>query len=194
VKQQDASYEAGKQALDKFLNEAPLRLQMLDRAIIGQQVNATSRTFKRGGATVEQRSVNYLRHRASEYDKIIRQLHNPRELCSQGIDSHILHLERRRAIATIKKRVLDEIAEKYPWLETECLRQKHRDGVEEDPGEYILPFGPNRGRKLREIDIDYLIRLLGQGFVRKSFRTRIERHLAERCQQEAPASRSPLAS
>jgi hypothetical protein len=75
---------------------------------------------------------------------------------------------------------LDEIAEHYPWLLAECLRQKARDGVEDDPGAFALPFGPFRGRRLRDISTDYLIGLLAQAYVQKSLRTRIECVLARR--------------
>lgn len=68
----------------------------------------------------------------------------------------------------------------YPWLRNDCGRQKVRDGVEDDLSEFVLPFGPWKGNKLSDIDTDYLIRLLGQTFIQRSYRTRIERHLAER--------------
>jgi hypothetical protein len=91
-----------------------------------------------------------------------------------------LHVEWRRLVARTKKRVLDEIARNYPWLGAECRRQAWRAGVAGDPGDFILPFGPYKGYKLRAVSTDYLIQLLGQGSVRKMFRSNIESHLSER--------------
>lgn len=182
MEQACASYETAKRQLDKFLHEEPLRLQTLDRAALEQQAMPS----KRGASTLEQRCVNYLRHRASAYEEILKKLYKPECLSAQGIDPHVLHVERPSAIAVIKKRILDEIAEKYPWLRPECLRQKRRDGVEDEPGDFILPYGPFRGVKLRDLSTDYLIRLLGQSSVMKAFRTRIERHLAERLSRVDP--------
>jgi hypothetical protein len=169
-------YEAAKNALEKFANGEPLRLQLLDRDVLEE------RAVKEGGRTqsLEQQCVNYLRHSASDYDELSRKLNRPDELGLTGVERHVLHVERRRLVARLKQRVLDEIAERYPWLRAECLRQKERDGVEDDPGEFVLPFGPFKGWRLREVETDYLIRLLGQSFVRRSYRTRIERALAER--------------
>lgn len=183
MKQDCAFYETAKKNLDRFLNEEPLGLQMLDRATLEHRAMSKPYTFKCGGSTLEQKCVNYLRHRASVYDDILKRLYKPDSLSAQGIDQHVLHVERRRAIAVVKKRILDEIGEQYPWLRPECNRQKQRDGVEDEPGDFILPFGPFKGYMLRDISADYLVGLLGQGSVRKSFRTRIERHLAERFQQ-----------
>lgn len=188
------SYETAKRKLDEFLNDEPLALQKLDRETLEEQAASKPRNSKRGGPTLQQLCVDYLRHRASAYEEILRKLHKPDCLCAQAIPPHILHVERRRAIAIVKKRVLDEIAAMYPWLQAECTRQKSRDGVEDEPGEFVLPFGPFNGYKLREIDADYLLQLLGQSFVRRSFRTRIERHLAERYQQVGSGSQPSLAS
>jgi hypothetical protein len=171
-------YDLARRKLDKFLDEQPLHLEMLDRETV--ESAAANSPALRGFATIEQRCVNYLRHHASAYDRLIQALNSPGDLFPTQMERHVLHVERRRAVARIKKRVLDEIAEKYPWLKQECLRQKQRDGVEDDASQFVLRFGPFKGRALREIDTDYLLRLLGQSAVRKAFRTRIERHLAER--------------
>jgi hypothetical protein len=170
---------AAKQALDAFLFNEPLHLLGFDRAVLEDQAErATPRHC--AGQSIEQKCVNYLRHHGSVYDDLIRKLNRPSERFSSPVERHLLHVERRRCVAAVKKRILDEIAEKYPWLQAECVRQKDRDGVEDEPGEYVLPFGPFKGQPLRTIEADYLIRLLGQSFVRKQMRTRIERHLAER--------------
>ena len=169
-------YEIAKKKLDKYVAEVPLNVQVLDREAVVER-SATDRRC----STVEQRCVNYLRHCASAYDDIIQALNRPEDVAFvTKMERHVLHVEMRSCVATIKRRILDEIAEKYPWLQSECVRQKRRDGVEDDVGNYVLPFGPFKGVALRDIEEDYLLRLLGQGFVRKSFRTRIERHLAER--------------
>ena len=96
------------------------------------------------------------------------------------MERHVLHVERRCCVAKIKRRVLDEIATTYPYLRDECVRLKQRDGLEDDPGEFVLPFGPFKGAALGNLETDYLLRLLGQSFVRKSLRSRVERHLAQR--------------
>jgi hypothetical protein len=169
-------YEIAKKKLDKYVAEVPLNVQVLDRETVVER-SATNRKY----STVEQRCVNYLRHCASAYDEIIQALNRPEDLAFvTKMERHVLYVERRSCVATIKRRILDEIAEKYPWLQSECVRQKQRDGVEDDVGNYVLPFGPFKGFALRDIEEDYLLRLLGQSFVRKAFRTRIERHLAER--------------
>jgi hypothetical protein len=170
------TYIAAKQKFDAWLQDVPLQLQTIERATLEVEARAMSRVRGHKKDSVEQSCVNYLRHRASDYDCIIHKL----DTSVEGIDGHILYLERRSAMAAIKKRILDEIAAAYPWLTEECIRQKARDGVEDDASEFILPFGPFRGHKLKDIHSDYLLSLLGQGFVRKSFRTRIERHLADR--------------
>jgi hypothetical protein len=79
-----------------------------------------------------------------------------------------------------KQRVLDEIARAYPWLAAECRRQALQAGIGGDPGGFILPFGPFKGRRLKELGAEYLIQLLGQGSVRKSMRSCLERHLLAR--------------
>jgi hypothetical protein len=174
----ELDYDLARSKLDKFLDEQPLHVQMLDRETV-ETASANSPALRRY-ATVEQRCVNYLRHHASAYDRLIQTLNSPGDLFATQMERHVLHVERRRAVARIKKRILDEIGEKYPWLKAECVRQKQRDGVEDDASQFVLPFGPYKGRALGEIDTDYLLRLLGQSAVRRSFRTRIERHLAER--------------
>src|SRR5262245_18873094 len=150
--QDRTAYDASTKALKEFLCNVPLNLQKLDRTTLETQVEATGRAFRRGSPSVEQQCVNYLRHRASDYDAIIRTLNTAVE----RVDAHFLHVERRGAVAAIKKRILDEIAEVYPWLKAECVRQKARDGVEDEAGDFVLPFGPFKGHKLRDIDSDYL--------------------------------------
>ncbi len=170
------TYEAARLALYELVDAMPLRLERLDRRMLEQ------RAAEGGGQarTTEQSCVNYLRHTASGYDDIIRRLDRPDELGLGPVGRHVLHVEKRRLKARAKRRVLDEIAKGYPWLREECERQAFRDGVEGDPGDFVLPFGPFKGRRLREAETDYLVRQLGLGSVQKSFRTRIERHLAER--------------
>lgn len=77
----------------------------------------------------------------------------------------------------------------YPYLRDQCVRLKQRDGLEDDPGEFVLPFGPFKGTALGNVETDYLLRLLGQSFVRKSLRNRIERHLAQRDASALPLPR-----
>jgi hypothetical protein len=48
------------------------------------------------------------------------------------------------------------------------------------PASSVLPFGLFKGTSLRNVETDYLIWLLGQSFVRKSFRSRIDRYLPQR--------------
>jgi hypothetical protein len=124
--------------------------------------------------------VNYLRHFASVYDEITRKLSRPDQLGLSGVECHMLHIERRRLVARTKERILKEIATSYPWLGEECRRQAWLDGVAGHPGEFVLHFAPFKGYKLRQLHTEYLIGMLGHSFVRGSFRTRIERHLAER--------------
>jgi hypothetical protein len=172
-------YEVAKAKLDKYVAEAPLQLQLLDNKVLEERVASDQRIHNKFH-TVEHRCVNYLRHRASAYDEIINTLNSPGDLFSTTMERHVLHVERRSCVAKIKQRILDEIATAYPGLRDECRRLKLRDGLEDDPSEFVLPFGPFKGMALRNLDTDYLLRLLGQGFVRKSLRSRIERHLAER--------------
>ena len=181
-------YDATKAKLDRYLAEVPLKLQMLYQGVLEERVASDQRIHNRFH-TVEQRCVNYLRHRASAYDEIINTLNSPGELFSTTMERHVLHVERRSCIAKIKQRILDEIATTYPGLRDECSRLKQRDGLEDDPGEFVLPFGPFKGTSLRNVETDYLLRLLGQGFVRKSFRSRIERHLAQRIAAALPLPR-----
>lgn len=168
-------YDAARDKVMKYVSEVPLEVQRLDRAAVEER-SITARKYH----SVEQRCVNYLRHSASAYDSIIRALNGLGDQFSTKMERHVLHVERRGCVAQIKRRILDEIAATYPWLQAECERQKQRDGLEEDPGDFVLPFGPFKGSRLREVNTDYLLRLLGQSFVRKSFRTRIEHHLAQR--------------
>ncbi len=178
-------YEAAKAKLDKYVADVPLRLQALDRVVLDERARSDERHQKQF-STVEQQCVNYLRHCASAYDEIIGTLTCPGEMFSTRMERHVLHVERRSCVARIKQRILEEIATAYPHLRDECLRQKQRDGLEDDPGEFVLPFGPFKGTLLRNVETDYLIRLLGQSFVRKSFRSRIERHLAQRSASALP--------
>jgi hypothetical protein len=182
------TYEDVKCRLHRLVGEWPLDLQVMQRQVVEREASQGARG-KLGRQSLEQQCVNYLRHEASTYSNLVGKLSCPDELCSTSLERHVLHIERRSCVATIKKRILDEIAAKYPWLDAECARQKARDGVEDDAGEFVLPFGPFKGKRLCELERDYLIRLLGQSAVRKSFRTRIERHVAER---DAKASRTPL--
>jgi hypothetical protein len=172
----EKSYEAARDALCKLVDEMPLHLQHLDRAVL------EARAAKNGGKsqTLEQRCVNYLRHSASAYDAIVNKVGRPDELGLEGAQRHVLAVEWRRLVGRTKKRALDEIALNYPWLGAECQRQALQAGVGGDPGNFVLPFGPFRGHRLRDLSIDYLVQLLGQGSVRKMFRNCIERHLAER--------------
>jgi hypothetical protein len=165
----------------------PLQLQVLDKKVLEERVGSDQRIHNRFH-TGEHRCVNYLRHRASAYDEIINTLNSPGDLFSTTMERHVLHVERRSCVAKIKQRILEEIATTYPGLRDECRRLKERDGLEDDPGEFILPFGPFKGIALRNIQTDYLIRLLGQSFVRKSLRSRIERHLAQRVAAALPLS------
>jgi hypothetical protein len=176
VLQNEATYEAAKHALYKLIDGVPLQIQQLDRSVLEELAARNGGDCK----TLEQMCVNYLRHSASGYGGIIGKLDRPDELGLSGIQRHVLHLERRSLKARARENVLNEIARHYPWLKGECQRQAWRDGVEEDPGKFVLPFGPFKGRELRYVETDYLIRLLGDGSVRRSFRTRIERHVAER--------------
>jgi hypothetical protein len=168
-------YKAAKAKIDKYVAEVPLRLQVLEHCVVEESAKNDKRYH-----LVEQRCVNYLRHRASAYDEIINTLNNPGALFLTAMERHVLHVERRSCVAKIKQRILEEIGTVYPGLRDECVRLKRRDGLEDDPSEFVLPFGPFKGTPLRNIDTDYLLRLLGQSSVRKSFRSRIERHLAQR--------------
>jgi hypothetical protein len=178
-------YEVAKANLDKYVAEVPLQLQVLDKKVLEERVASDQRIHNKIH-TVQHRCVNYLRHRASAYDEIIDTLNSPGDLFSTAMERHVLHVERRSCVARIKQRILDEIATAYPGLRDECLRLKQRDGLEDDPGEFIFPFGPFKGTSLRNVETDYLIWLLGQSFVRKSFRSRIERHLAQRSASALP--------
>ena len=172
----ESDYATAQSNLERFVDDVPLQLQNIDRILLEEKAVES----RHGEATTEQACVNYLRHSGSCYDKVCRMLDRPDVLCSTKFERHVLHVERRRLAARLKKRILDGIAENYPWLTAECARQKQRDGVEDEPGDYAIPFGPFKGRPLRELNNDYLLRLLGQSSVRRALRTRIERYLAER--------------
>ena len=191
-KNADATYSHSKQQFYEFVAHFPLELRIIDR----QQVELAAQEHpinKHLKQTIDQRSVNYLRHQASSYDSLIGKLNSPAELCSSDLDRHVLDVERRSLVALAKKRILDEIASAYPWLEDECNRQKDRDALEDNVGDYLMPFGPYKGTRLEELNNDYLIRLLGMGVVRKQLRTRVERVLAikirERTSSNAPESK-----
>lgn len=173
----DGEFEIAHAKIADFVNEVPLNLKVIERAALEAMVAQDSR---RNFATLEQACVNYLRHRLSDYDAIIGKLNQPGELLAGSVGRHVLHLERRSCVVAIKKRILTESAEKYPWLAPECNRQIRRDGLEDDPGTFEMPFGPFKGRPLHEIDNSYLIYLLGLSFVRRSLRSRIEGELSSR--------------
>ncbi len=176
----DEDYKSVRDRLERHIDTADLDLKVIDREELESLAPAQKRY-----ATCEQSCVNYLRHSASRYDSILHGLSAPSLHCSTKLERHVLHVEHRSLVARLKKRVLDEIAQVYPWLANECARQKSREGVEDEPGDFVMPFGPYKGRPLCEIETDYLIRLLGQSMIRKSFRTRIERHVAERAAGKA---------
>jgi hypothetical protein len=178
-------YEAAKAKLDKYVADVQLRLEALNRDDLEKRATGDKQHQKQF-STVEQQCVNYLRHCASAYDEIIEKLACPGDLFSTRMERHVLHVERRACVTRIKIRILDEIAAAYPHLCDECAWQKRRDGLEDDPGEFVLPFGPFKGTSFRHLETDYLLRLLGQRFVRKSFRSRIERHLAQRSASALP--------
>lgn len=179
------SAECDQARLDEYLNEVALDVQTLDRAMLEDlatqernRLGELDRSVRRD-PSLEQLCVNYLRH-TSNYDKILTMLSRPELLQEYGISAHVLDIERRAAKDFIKKRVLDEIAEKYPWLKEECSRQKWRDGLEDDPGEFIFTWGPYKGMPLKELPSDYLLRLLGKGRLGAGLWSRVERHLGER--------------
>lgn len=176
-KNADATYSHSKQRLYEFVAHFPLELKIIDRQQV-EQASQERPLNKHLKQTIEQRSVNYLRHQASSYDSLIGKLNSPAELCSSDLDRHVLEVEKRSLVALAKQRILNEIAAAYPWLEGECKRQKDRDALEDNVGDYLMPFGPYKGTRLEELDNDYLIRLLGMGIVRKQLRTRVERVLA----------------
>ena len=173
----DGEFEIAHARIAAFVNDVPVNLKVIERVALEEMVAQDSR---RKFATLEQACVNYLRHRLSDYVAIIGTLNQPGEAFPGNVERHVLHLERRGCVVAIKRRILNEIAEKYPWLGAECNRQIPRDGLEDDPGEFQMPFGPFKGRPLREIDNSYLIYLLGLSFVRRSLRSRIEGELSSR--------------
>lgn len=174
-------YEQIRSKIFAIVDECDLGVATVDRETLEARAFLHAKEMHyQGNRSLAQDCVNYLRHSSAGYESTLAILDNPGDLLSTQEERHVLHLTKRFCKARLKKRVLDEIATLHPWLKEECNRQKMRDGVEENPGSFILPFGPFRGTPLRRIDIDYLIRLLGDGSVKKSFRTRIERHVAER--------------
>jgi hypothetical protein len=188
-------YGAVRTRLENLAESRDLQLQRIDRADLernaaeayhairrkkwksNKEKEWKSNKEKEWSRSIEGRCVDFLRHRCSAYDEIVRSLNRPSEWVENESDGHILHVERPNLRAIVKRRILDEIGEAYPWLKTECERQKQRDGLEENSGEYVIPFAPYKGTPLRDLDVDYLIRLLGQGFVQRSLRTRIVRVL-----------------
>ena len=174
-------YQEAKRKICGFAEGADLRLRKLGRDTLEADAMANTPPVRRnGGQSLAAVCVNYLRHNCSAYMELVEKLSKPDGWLSDRFERHVLAMERRPCVAILKRRVLDEISQAYPWLADECVHQKGRDGVEHDPGEYVIPFHPFKGKRLRELETDYLIRLLGRGDVRKSLRTRIERHLAER--------------
>lgn len=177
-----SNYDEARNRIYQRVADQSLDLCVIERSELEKRVVDHRPLSLRGGPTLEQRCVNYLRHKESRYDELIRMLNCPTALLDQPTDfeRHVLHFERRKCHAIIRKRIFDEIAEHYPWLATECIRQKKRDGVEDNPSEFIMPFGPFKGKPLSDIDENYLFLLLGHFSIRKGFRTRIERFLAEK--------------
>lgn len=177
----ELDYTTAQSKLEKFVDEVPLQLQNFNRILLEEKALES----RHGEATTEQACVNFLRHSGACYDEVCRMLDRPDDLCSTKFERHVLHVERRSLAARLKKRILDEIGEQNSWLAAECARQKQRDGVEDEPGDFAIPFGPFKGRILQELDNDYLLRLLGQSSVRRALRTRIERFLAERIAKQS---------
>lgn len=172
-----------------FVEKQEVHLLQFDRKTLERQALANTPVRYQGGArTLEQICVNYLRH-SSSYKRWIRKLKRLNKYLPDRLDRRARRAEGRECVAVFKKRILDEIGEAYPWLKDECDRQKKRTGVENDPGEYEMPFGPFKGKRLCELDVDYIARLLGKPTVKKGLRTRLERHLAERL----AANRNPAA-
>jgi hypothetical protein len=173
----DMDYDKAKAKIEIYVANQPLCLQVIDRPTLEAAARTSARMLY---ATVAQECVIYLRHRASRYDSIIRTLNSPGSMSLTPFERHVLLVHRRSLVESVKLRIFDEIAELYPWLREECIRQKHRMGLEEEPGVFQMPFGPYKGLFLRDLDSDYLIRLLGMTFVRGSMRCRVERELARR--------------
>lgn len=173
----DMDYDKAKTKIELYLANQPLCLQVIDRQTLEKAARTSARMQY---ANVAQECVIYLRHRASRYDSIVRTLNCPGSISLSPFERHVLHVHRRSFVESVKLRIFDEIAELYPWLREECIRQKHRSGLEEEPGAFQIPFGPYKGLPLRKLDSDYLIRLLGMTFVRGSMRCRVERELARR--------------
>lgn len=174
----DSEYKSAISRLYSIIEGWSFDLARIDQNTMEDEALNNSKTHRNG--SLAQKCVNHLRHSASTYPSLLELLNRPDTCCSSVIDRHVLHVERHRLVALGKKRILDAIGQQYPWLKAECDRQKYREGVEEQPGEYVVPFHPFKGAKLKELDSDYLVRLLGQSWVRRSLRCRIERHLAER--------------
>jgi len=181
-------YCEAKNKLYKLVERQNLHLQTFDRDTLEKLAyEQTAPEHRRPEQSLARKCVNYLRHHCSNYDKILNMLEHPGGLLLDKLARHIRHVEKRTLVALLKKHVLDEITEIYPWLAQECQIQKSRDGVEDDPGQFIMPFGPYRKMMLKDIDCDYLVRLLGQSWVKKSYRTRIERVVAQRLEQAEAA-------
>ena len=178
VKCCDNTYRNSKEKIYRFIDSWPLRLQQMDRESLEQQVAIRRKHLTNSTQRVEASCVNYLRHECSSYKTLRDVLNRPDGWLEDRFDRYVLSVEKRRAGAAITKRILDEIAEAYPWLAEECARQKERDGVGGNPGKYRFSFGPFRGKRLEEVDSDYMIQLLGMR-IGASLRNRIERYLAE---------------
>jgi len=91
--------------------------------------------------TIQHRCTNWLRHYATKYDAFLSRI---TQWPSNDVEREVLQQEKRSCVAILKRRVLDKIAEVYPFLTEECERQKHRAGVESEPGEFVLPLPPFR--------------------------------------------------
>jgi hypothetical protein len=126
------------------------------------------------GATFEECCVNVLVCYGSGYDE----LNDPHEY--GPFDEPFDYTVRHRLQPPLRKSRLDAVAERYPWLREECARQKMQEGLEDDPGSFVVDCGAGQGRQLRDLDADYLRGLTKRPGIRKSLVTRIERHLAER--------------
>ena len=176
-----AAYEEAKKAIYTFVETADLGIPYLDRAVLEKAaVQETSSRHKGGAQSLERLCINMLRHGRSKYEDLIRRLNRPREWPLDRIGGRVLHVEKQRLALILKKRVLDTIATMYPWLRDECEIMKGRKGIEDDPGKYVVPFNPFKGKALAELSIDHLHRLLGFKCVQKALRSRFERHLEDR--------------
>lgn len=100
-------YDAAKIKLDKYVAEVRLQLQVLDRESLEERARA-SKDMQRF-QSLEQWCVNYLRHRSSAYDDIIRTLDGSGDLFATKMERHVLHVERRSCVARIKQRILNRL-------------------------------------------------------------------------------------